>query len=164
MQTFTPEQIEEGNKRLLLAAQATRETKHPSKFTMEQFGHTCDTPGCVLGNYAVRTDLQTAFQLVERVTWNGTLVGGVMPVGEDPDLRSSGTVDCDGSEVRGHFALPRDDASDLFGYSGCNAAKTPDAAAEFIERFVQHRRQIAQESALEQTAQMPAPPEDQSGL
>lgn len=168
MQTFSAEQIEEGNKRLLLAAQATRETKHPNQFTMELYGiEECNTPACVLGNYAFRTDLQRTFKLAiftYTLDWSPGEGKGIAIYRAEDGPTNISRLDCDAPSIQAHFALTQPQAIDLFAYNGCGRAQTPEEAAEFIEKFVMGRRMLADESKQEQDAQMPAPPEDQAGL
>lgn len=170
---FTPEQIEQGNVRLLLAAQATLESKVPASFRMNAYAHDCKTPACVLGNYAIRDDLQDVFELHEYTRWDGRKLVGLVPKG-NPGFIESGhnTMDCDGTMVQEHFAIGDGVASNIFGVCGCDDADTPQEAAAYIEKFVADRRAAvappvpqATESDLEQAAQVPsAPSEDQSTL
>lgn len=109
-------------KRLLNVAKALRDDKDPQKFTMASFG-ACGTPACALGHYAARKDLQNVFRLT-RTGWLG-LVGK-----RDNDLG------IDAEEVHKHFGINYDQSEELFGMRGCGGAKTPLAAAEYIEQFV----------------------------
>lgn len=169
---FTPEQIERGNVRLLLAAQATLESKVPASFKMNAYAHDCKTPACVLGNYAIRDDLQNVFELHGYTRWDGRMLVGLVPKGDEDFLTIHTTLDCDGPTIQEHFALQQGEANNMFGMYGCGDASTPLQAAEYIARFVNNRRtamaaQVSQatESDLEQAAQVPlAPSEDQSTL
>ena len=117
--------------RLLRVAQACRESKHPDKFTMEDYFHTCGTPACAFGHYVARRDLQRAFEAVHRAD-NGALHPGAW--------RSVTTGKfyrhC---ERRAHFGISQDEDAELFGVKGCNDAKTPNEAADYIEEFVRRK-------------------------
>lgn len=108
--------------RLLNVAKACRETKFPDAFTMEKFGHNCNTPACALGNYAIRDDLQSTFSLRRS--------GELRPRDEDR------FIGFDDDEVLDHFGLTYEQSNELFSPYGCAEAQTPNEAAEFIERFV----------------------------
>ena len=108
-------------KRLLNVAKALRDDKDPEKFTMASFSN-CGTPACALGHYAARRDLQNIFRLT-RGGWLG-LVG------------KRGDLGIDAEEVEKHFGIDYEQSEQLFGMRGCGGAKTPLAAAEYIEQFV----------------------------
>lgn len=132
-------------KRLLNSAKALRDAAKTSLkkfFTMDAWGHPageridayfeledglvaprgCETPACVLGHYAARRDLQKCFTL----NTAGDIVEGTY-IEEILELAMS------------HFGIDADDAEKLFGVMGCNNAKTPIAAAKYIERFVKQK-------------------------
>jgi hypothetical protein len=111
--TYSPSE-----QRLLDVAQACRETKFPEKFDMSRYTHFCGTPGCAIGNYAAREDLQDLLYLT-----NGTLHF------RSPTLMSGGVI-------LGWFGISSTEWHELFGHMGCNHAKTASAAADFIEQFV----------------------------
>lgn len=114
--------------RLLKAMKALRESPHPKGFTMGHYRADCGTPGCVLGHYAARTDLQDAFILDSN--W-------VLPSDGTKEL-----VYFDGVHVRQHFEIASGDAEMLFGPDGCGKAKTPEEAAVFIENFIKARENL----------------------
>ena len=131
--------------RLLNVARATREMKNPHMFDMTRWGWgdgklgSCGTPGCALGNYAHRTDLQDTFKLVD-----GRLV-----------LASNGREIFPKSPVvLEHFGITAMQSAKLFNEDGCGGTMpgfdedgepidTDDAvlvthteAADYIENFV----------------------------
>lgn len=92
----------------------------------------CGTPGCALGHYAARRDLQRTFtlqtegEMVDVCTANGEWVA--FPL-EDSVLEV----------FEEHFDLSASEVERLFGPDGCGRAKTPNKAADYIERFVKQR-------------------------
>jgi hypothetical protein len=98
--------------RLLNVARALRESEHPEKFTMRELVNMCGTPGCALGHYASRGDLQDVF-LIDGYRMTTVGAGSIYDV------------------TLAHFG-----EDELFGALGCGEAKTPVQAAEYIERFV----------------------------
>lgn len=113
--------------RLLNVARATRETAAPGDFTMRYFGD-CGSPACALGNYAVRRDLQRVFYL-----------GKLPEDGTRLFLRSvadNSLVSFSEGLVQRHFGISEAEAVELFSGVGCGYAKTPEAAALYIEAFV----------------------------
>jgi hypothetical protein len=98
--------------RLLAAAQAVEETPNPEKFTMETWRHVCGTPGCVLGQYAARTDLQDYVHC------------------DDPDYQGKLLF------IEDHFEISEEDWDELFGCEGCMNAATPEEAGRYIRDFV----------------------------
>lgn len=86
----------------------------------------CGTPACALGHYAVRKDLQRAFDLIPDgiIVRRGTRY-------EDAGF--------DTPYTREHFGLTKDEAYELFNGDGCGSARTADAAAEYIEGFVRNK-------------------------
>lgn len=101
---------------------ANRECPRPDKFDMHTYGHDCGTPGCVLGQYAAREDLQDAFVL----TVNGRVLSRNRRIG----LWSGDEL------VAEHFGITWMQALELFGVDGCGRAQTPSEAADYIEKFV----------------------------
>lgn len=110
--------------RLLNAVKALRESPKPARFTMINYGN-CGSPGCVLGHYAYRTDLQDEFTFRENRVW---------PRGE-----YMAYLIYDGGLVQEHFEISGWEAECLFGPTGCNGAKTPEEAAIYLESFVSSR-------------------------
>lgn len=112
--------------RLLNVVRALRESPHPACFTMKAWAHDCGTPGCALGHYAYRTDLQSMFKL--RATMCTT----------------DGTYACIGFQSTahpvetwaGHFGLSDAEVQELFSLEGCGNAQTALEAALYIEKFV----------------------------
>jgi hypothetical protein len=115
--------------RLLLVAKACRETVAPTCFDMSRFGYLgdggCGTPGCALGNYAFRTDLQKAFKLRE---------GSLHRMNSTDEF---GCLAYDEDVVLNHFDITEHQAVELFGEVGCDHAKTHLQAATFIEMYVE---------------------------
>jgi hypothetical protein len=120
-------------KRLLNVAKALRESPEPEAFTMscyirgDSMDHVktnwCGTPGCALGHYANRIDLQRLIQI------NNSF----MKLEYCENLH---TAYFDDARIQDHFGIDRGQCHDLFGSSGCGDVKTPIAAAKFIEKFV----------------------------
>lgn len=109
---------------LLNVARACRECRKPEEFTMRIIGHNRGTPGCALGQYAARDDLQTVFILDDH--------GDLRIVNRVPGIGITSTV-------QAHFGIDEFEDDELFGSRGCGGAKTPPQAAEYIERFVASR-------------------------
>lgn len=101
---------------------ANRECHLPDKFDMHTYGHPCGTPGCVLGQYAAREDLQSAFKLT-----------GAGRLWSRDGLHSLWSGD---ELVAEHFGITWTQALELFGVDGCGRAQTPEQAAAYIEKFV----------------------------
>jgi len=118
-------------KRLLNVAKACRETKFPKAFTMSQYTRMegdwpCGTPGCALGNYAARRDLQRGFLIDSYGNARDRVCGlGLLPAAER------------------HFGLAFGEVHRLFGPNGCGSAKTAKQAARFIENFVKRKERKA---------------------
>lgn len=118
--------------RLLNVAKSLRESPNPDKFDMSyHLDHECGTPACAFGHYAARQDLQSTFR-----------------VARDPRFHAYGIETTDGENqnvwwddqcVREHFDITYDEARLLFFSDGCDYAKSPNEAAEYIERFVAQR-------------------------
>lgn len=135
-------------KRLLNVAKALRESKKPKKFTMGHYvwgdfispdlvgpeAEFCGTPACALGHYGSRRDLQKLMKIDTQTNAIGK-VQHVLVFASRPDA----VVDFASEAVREHFGIDGYEASDLFSSTGCNGAKTPKAAAKFIEQFVKDR-------------------------
>lgn len=112
--------------RLLNVAKALRESPAPDDFDMGSYANGCGTPGCALGHYAARTDLQAAFRLAQGLTQACPTLQTV----------SGSYAAWDSKAVLEHFGIDEAQAIELFDVVGCNAARTAVEAAEFIERFV----------------------------
>ncbi len=109
--------------RLLLVAQALRESPAPEDFSMDAWRNLCGTPACALGHYCAREDLQDAFR------WHGRAGMTIRSVGEHAGLGVS-------FAAREHFGIDENQFQALFGGAGCGGAQTVEQAAEYIERFV----------------------------
>src|SRR5262245_7142093 len=116
-------------RRLMNVARACRESESPKDFTMARFTNTCGTPGCALGHYVARTDLQ-------RIMVEVYHAGIPWPVLRDNRDRA---VDYDSPETRRHFGLDSEALTELFSPWGCGRASTSGQAARYIERFVMDR-------------------------
>lgn len=95
-------------------------------FTMSTWGFSlssdtadaeCGTPGCSLGHYASRIDVQRVFILNNR--------GKV-------ETKSGHALE---SETAHHFGIDHLQFSQLFGSEGCGNAKRPGSAAKYVDRF-----------------------------
>lgn len=111
---------------------ALRESPNPSSespnsssgFTMGVYARECGAPACCLGHYAMRHDLQNIFEIstMQRLK----LIGG-------------NDVDFDDDPVLKHFGIDIYESHELFSGIGCNKAKTPEEAAQFIENFIKEK-------------------------
>lgn len=128
-------------RRLMNVARACRESKTPQLFSMRQYVNgecfsdarvgSCNTPGCALGHYGFRPDLQQLLKYSS--TWltyadTGRDIGVFETDTQIPDAR-----------ILEHFGIDADDAVALFSSEGCDGATTPGQAARYIERFVMAR-------------------------
>jgi hypothetical protein len=115
--------------RLLNVAKALRESKNPERFSMKTFihgkwgetpEHWCGSPACALGHYVARPDLQSEFYVHESHMLRRNTHKAVF---------TQGFVD--------HFGIEFEEYDELFDEQGCGNAKTPEEAAQYIERFVE---------------------------
>lgn len=125
--------------RLLLAAMACREAKD---FRMSHF-HRCGTPGCVIGNYAARRDLQQTMQLAPIADgghYGGFAIGvwGATAVAREWKCYSPirGADAEQFQMLAGYFGITHEEANELFSSDGCDSAVTGEQAAKYIEQFV----------------------------
>lgn len=110
--------------RLLNVVLALRESLDPDAFSMRNYQHECGSPGCALGHYASRDDLQEEF----------CLMAGVLSMKMVPAIYWP--ICYDAMHVVHHFDITQEQAVELFGGQGCGNALTPEAAALYIEEFV----------------------------
>jgi hypothetical protein len=144
MQKLTSEQEQNFRK----CQQALRESPRPEAFSMECFirgdcwdarigsdnvpQFWCGSPACVLGHYALRTDLQDVLILDQEALEEGEPC--VKLKHNDQPLTFSDYT------FQEHFGLRTSgEAQLLFGPSGCGGAQTPEEAIAYIERFIQER-------------------------
>lgn len=99
---------------------------------MSRYGNGCGSPGCLLGNYADRSDLQDEFEL--------------SPCRPDDDHRlvrnklSGCVVGCQFAAIQNHFGIDSRDAHDLFSSTGCSEAFTDLVlAVSYVRVFVAER-------------------------
>lgn len=108
--------------------QATREAPAET-FNMSVFAGqptACGTPACLLGNYALRTDLQSEFR-AKTDDYMGHIVSTA--TGQRAHL--------DGLAVCEHFDITSEQADALFDADGCNDAGTDrDKAIAYVEHFM----------------------------
>lgn len=99
---------------------AIAEHPKPSEFTMNYYGHSCGTPGCALGTYASRTDLQDTFKL------------------KVYDLFSTAgyRIDYYHHLVEKHFGLTTEEVHKLFSATGCGGAATAEEAHAYLVNFL----------------------------
>ena len=106
---------------------------------MDVYAHPCGTPGCALGHYAAREDLQSDFRIGNDVLADlfNTIVS----------RRTGKALTLTSREVCEHFGIDHYQARMLFGpplppYGRqtddrvAHHATTPTEAAEWIERFI----------------------------
>lgn len=113
-------------RRLLNVAKALRQSPDPGRFTMCTY-HQCGTPACAVGHYAARRDFQEVMQ-IDQSSYTGGLLFGVW--GATQKARHYQDFLCE------HFDITAVEEEKLFSISGCGNAKTPIAAAKYIEQFV----------------------------
>jgi hypothetical protein len=88
----------------------------------------CGTPACLLGNYALREDLQNAFVADAETATN---------MGRIFDAGSGLRVWCNDPSVCDHFGITEEQADRLFAANGCNNAGTDhDKAIAYVEHFM----------------------------
>lgn len=106
--------VEQAKERFTNLIRATREAD-PQYFTLEQYFDIEMHPGCPLGNYIARSDLQSDFNT--------------------SDLRSRSLNELYLDLLR-HFRLNASQGFELFNPSGgCGGAQTPEKAAIFLEEW-----------------------------
>lgn len=138
-------------KRLLNVARSLRESADPKNFDMGLFVRSrvigkdengfCGTPACALGHYAARRDLQKLLKI--KVTYDpigiyreGVTTARVMYLGGRKNHMGSGNCMVIDEPIQEHFGIDDAENKELFDSTGCGNAKTPKAAARYIERFV----------------------------
>lgn len=121
MKGVTTMATEAGMRNLYLAACITREAD-ADQFSMALY-HSCGTPCCVIGNYAA-SSLQKTFQL------QGSCEVGLA---SEPNVRGYGKA------AEEHFSITAEESYELFSQSGCGHARTPTAAADYIESFIRRK-------------------------
>ena len=107
--------------RLLNVAKALRESPSPEDFDMGTYITDCGTPGCALGHYAAREDLQSLLSLCGN---------------RDIKFREGGSAWYADSRISEHFELGTPQLEELFDCTGCGRARTTEQAATYIEQFV----------------------------
>lgn len=121
--------------RLLNVAKALRESKNPESFSMGMYTR-CGSPGCALGHYASRGDLQQTFVLAESDGVDCPYEDSI----ETDDLgriKVGAGLTCNAQAICDHFEIDKKQAHELFAGSGCGMATTAKDAARFIEDFVE---------------------------
>lgn len=86
--------------------------------------YNCKTPACALGHYAIRHDMQRTFAL--------NVMGKLTRM---PPHNRHEIAFCD-PRVKSHFGITAKESEYLFGTKGCGKAKTTEAAATYIEKFL----------------------------
>lgn len=133
-------------KRLLNVAKALRESAQPELFTMQMFvwgepggaDEFCGTPACALGHFAARRDLQKLLKIQ------------VSDDDKKDEYACVRYVSCgsrtffDDEILREYFGIDYNENNQLFSVDGCNKAKTPKAAADYIEKFVKTKMAAAE--------------------
>ncbi len=128
MSKRTPEQI--ANLQNLI--KANRESE--KRFDMDYYGkeESCGTSCCVLGNYAMRPDLQSEFTLKFPPDKSRDVSAQLWHI---PDDRGKGLYS---TSIQKHFGLTMDECDNLFAIGGsldrvCSSARD---AADFIEKYI----------------------------
>lgn len=107
--------------RLANVSRALRESPAPERFTMRRFTNQCGSPACAFGHYAARADLQQAFYLDTH--------------GSPLSIDGEHFVDT----IKTHFGIDELETTELFGGFGCDNAQTPEAAAAYIDCFIERK-------------------------
>lgn len=124
--------------RLLNSATILREAHEAeAKLIMTLYVMRCGSPGCVLGHYAERTDMQKLMH-IHRTAGEWAVSAYYMSYNILP-ADFGKRADYADVEIRRHFGITREEASELFSEVGCNSAKTPLQAAKYIEKFLADR-------------------------
>lgn len=130
-----------------LREEAARRKANPprnsgDRFNMECFANQCGSPGCALGTYAHRADLQSAFRIAKLAggTWWVVDAEGEQVYVDGPE-RDPDTDELHGESyasrsIKEHFGLTDEQAAELFWMTGCGNAQTEHEAADYIEAFV----------------------------
>lgn len=124
-------------KRFLNLIKALRESPIPEAFNMGCYVRGgmyddyadkswCGTPACILGHYAAREDLQKLLRIKERPDNLFQLVY----------VRSGEVAEFQDAAISRHFGISEEQAIRLFSSVGCNEAKTPAQAIEYIEELM----------------------------
>ena len=117
-------------------------------FSMKRYGYakgdevndekvSCGTPACALGHFAARRDLQSFLRL-DKKTGELTYVRKELPSRRARIMRWLGADYAD-RRVERYFGLTSSEAVRIFSPQGCNHAKTPLAAADYIEQFCKQK-------------------------
>lgn len=120
--------------RLLNAAKAVMEFDHsedrwrPGLIDMAHYAKHCGSPGCVLGHYAARQDLQDEFILL------GSKLQSTIGSWKYWD-----SLSFDNKIVQDHFHLTQTEAYNLFAQTGCLGAQTADQVNRYIRRFIDRK-------------------------
>lgn len=111
--------------------QANREAPAEA-FDMNMFAGqptACGTPACLLGNYALRVDLQDAFAAHPGES--------EYDMGRVVNAKTGEVVYCDEYAMLDHFDITTRQAERLFDADGCNNAGTDRAKAlAYVEHFM----------------------------
>jgi len=93
----------------------------------EQEHVSCNTPACLMGNYAARTDLQDTFFISAR---------GNLELRSRPHRALTDYWDVSFA-LRQHFDLTDEEVNDLFNGNGCDGAQEDRAKAiAYVEAFI----------------------------
>lgn len=144
---MTPEQIQN----LRNAVRATREAPYfnmcffvAGPYEKTNLGIECRTPGCIIGNYAARQDLQTLFYIND----DNDICLRVEPYPLEPHGVRAHLLFFENPKFLEHFGISFDEAYELFSGRGCDrAGKDAVKAANYIEDFI--TRKLEQQKASE---------------
>jgi len=139
------------SERLQLVARAVAEGDGP-EINMNVFFNDCGTPGCAIGHYAARKDLQSEYEsadtFVQR-TDGVAFPAKYLSVIEDGFIFMYAGIFQDFAK---HFDVTHAEATGLFGSSGCNKAKTKEEVVDYIENFIaEHEDTAAAEELIQST-------------
>lgn len=129
-------------KRLLNVARALREARGEAKraFHMGTFvydrrigQYACGTPGCALGHFAAREDLQRLMRI--------NRIGEVLYKKDGEPLLLMD--DCSYEDLQEYFGISYDEFQEIFRSDGCGEAQTTIQAARYIEKFVARKEKTS---------------------
>lgn len=132
------------SERLRNVVRAVREGK--TDINMSMFFHSCGTPGCAMGHYASRGDLQSTYL---GIGWMQRRDDRKWPEDRESDGKCELGMFLD---FANHFDISYDECTELFGGYGCSKAKTKKGVADYIEDFItRHETEEVIEELIQST-------------
>jgi hypothetical protein len=127
-----------------------RSSREALTFGMSRFcDYECGTPGCHIGNYAARGDLQQDFMLVRHEQALGHDLTAWWPIHSE----SGDTLNPGSPEFQAHFGITQEESLELFDTDGCgNAGNDRELAIKYLEDFCARKWPVERNFAQEQYA------------